>query len=175
MRRSRREFVKLLGIAVGAAAAGVALRDPLALAESSNVPSRLPLDPRAKLSFSEDLPALAALALDEASALGCEYADVRLDRCCSSTGAVESERCTVRVIDAGTWGVALSASLEEHEVARTSARALAAARTHAALGTEPFDVFRQCKVVASAASFRTEETYSTSTKGGHSRALQRFA
>jgi hypothetical protein len=174
MKLERRRFMKLLGMTCGAVATAGLLRDSLAGAAFPRLASRPPLDPRTAGVFDDELQTLAALALDEATALGCEYADVRLDRCRRDAGVVESERCVVQVIHAGTWGIALSASLEKREIVRTAARALAAARTHAALGTDPFDVFRQCKEFASAASYCTAETYYTSTKGGHSRALRHF-
>lgn len=153
MKLARRDFLKALGLAVGALASGAGNQVFAAPA--------LALD------------ALAEIALRRARALGCSYADVRLDRCVHAGGV--TERCAVRVIHGGVWGVAVTTRLGEAGIARTVAGALASARAHALRGTDPFALERPSNEATRPIDVRSDEMYFSSTKGGHSRTLRRFA
>jgi len=146
MNLARRGFLKALGFAVGAIALGEPFRARAAAAEL-------------------DLAALAAAGIARAKRLGCSYSDVRIDLTRDYDGILR-ERCAVRVVHGGVWGRATSSSASAAEIARTAERALANARGHMANDVE---------APLPASESLASEMYFTSSKGGHSHTLRRFA
>jgi TldD protein len=147
---SRRQFLRRVGVTAGAAAVG-GLFDwrhwPVTPVDAT------PADPAA-------LRSLADVALSRARALGCSYADIRInryrnqvvslrtspDRGAGSTGKVnhvpsvsetESYGFGVRVLHSGTWGFAASPRVDKDEIARVTAVAAGIARANAALTRRP--------------------------------------
>jgi TldD protein len=149
---SRRRFLQTVGATAGAAAAGDLLGMPLWSVESA----ALAADPA-------DLRRLTAVALDRARALGCSYADIRINRYRNQTVALrtspdrgagpggkanhvpsvtesESFGFGVRVLHSGTWGFAASPRVEKDTIARVTAAAVAVARANAALRHRPVEL-----------------------------------
>jgi hypothetical protein len=95
MRLARRQLLKTLGLAAGA------------LATAGGI-ERLLGPERPEATFSDELKALAELAIDEARALGCSYADVRIDRARQAAGfcerhAVQGHPAEVRIYRRDHW------------------------------------------------------------------------
>ncbi len=146
--------MKTLGVAAGAAATGGVIRT---LARPS----------------AGELKSLAERVLSCAWALGCSYADVHLDLVRDRVTGGVTERCCVRVVHAGGWAVALGSSFGGADLARAAPRALASARRHAALGTDPFASELASGQVGGSDS-PSEQTYFASSNGTRSWTSRRF-
>jgi TldD protein len=144
---SRREFLRNLGIAAGAAAVVDAIDGPFWLVD----------EVQAQPLALADLEALAAVALNRAQQLGASYADIRInryrnrsvslrtspergsDRMNHVPGVIEtgSFGFGVRVIHSGSWGFAASPDVTKDAIARATADAVAIARANAAIQRRP--------------------------------------
>jgi len=152
MTLSRREFIRTVGVAAGAAVASDLIGESLI--------HRLEAAPLA----GSELKELADVALDRAKKLGCSYADIRInryrdqnvslrtspDRAAGAAagkinhvpGVIESETFGfgVRVLHTGTWGFAASPKVHKDEIARVTAEAVAIARANSALRQRPVEL-----------------------------------
>jgi TldD protein len=151
MTLSRRDFLRRLGVTVGATAVVDLIDGPFWLVE--------PL--RAAPLSRDELESLAAVALARAKQLGCSYADIRINRYHNRSVSLRSspDRAGgmvggrvlhvpgvfevgsfgfgVRVIHSGVWGFAASPRVDKDEIARVTADAVSIARANAAIKQAP--------------------------------------
>ena len=147
MSLSRREFLRNLGVAAGAAAVVDLIDGPFWLVE----------DVQAAPLALADLESLASAALGRAKQLGATYADIRInryrnrsvslrtspergsDRMNHVPGVIEtgSFGFGVRVIHSGSWGFAASPEVTKTAIARATAEAVAIAKANSALQRSP--------------------------------------
>ncbi len=147
MSLTRREFLRNVGIAAGAAAVVDLVDGPFWLVEEVRAES-LPL---------ADLEALSGVALQRAKDLGATYADIRINRYRNRSISLRTspERGTdrvnhvpgvietgsfgfgVRVIHSGSWGFSASPNVTKDAIARATADAVAIAKANSALKQKP--------------------------------------
>ena len=150
MKLTRREFIRTAGLATGAAVADRMLPGIWSVQRLEAAP----------LTTAE-LKSLADAALARAKALGCSYADIRINRYRNQSvslstrpdrgagmmsGKVNNVPAVietgsfgfgVRVLHSGTWGFAASPRVTKDEIARITADAVAIAKANAALQKKP--------------------------------------
>jgi TldD protein len=144
---SRREFLRSVGIAAGAAAVVDIIDGPFWLVDELH----------AQPLALTDLEDLADVALERARALGASYADIRINRYRNRSVSLRtspergSERVHhvpgvietgslgfgVRVIHSGSWGFAAAPQVTKDAIARATADAVAIARANAAIQRKP--------------------------------------
>ena len=151
MSLSRRDFLRSVGLAAGAAAVVDLVDGPIWLVDEVRA-EPLPL---------AELESLADVALKRARALGATYADIRInryrnrslslrtspergapDRVNHVPGVIEtgSFGFGVRVIHSGSWGFAASPQVTKEAIARATAEAVAIARANSALQRRPVEL-----------------------------------
>jgi TldD protein len=145
---SRRDFLRNVGLASGAAAAADLIDGPFWLVDEVHA-QPLPLG---------ELEGFAGVALDKAKSLGATYADIRINRYRNRTvslrtspergapdkvnhvpGVIEtgSFGFGVRVIHSGSWGFAASPQVTRDAIAKATAEAVAIAKANAAIQRRP--------------------------------------
>jgi len=143
VKASRREFLKVSGLAMGAAA----------------VPAWL-LELEAAEAEAVDKGKLADAALSAARTLRASYADIRINRYrneniftrekqVQQVSRTQSFGCGVRVLLRGTWGFASSRKVTAEEVRRITLQAIEIAQANAAYQRKPFTLAPVTKVATS--------------------------
>jgi hypothetical protein len=151
---SRRHLLKTLGTSSAGAVALSLIGGPLQLIRRVEAVSLTADDLGALAPTSEELKALADVALDGARKLGCSYADFQIEYYHdvwapwptvprTQTAVIESQRFGpgVRVIHAGAWGLAAGRGVDQDAIANITAQAVASAQANAALPPEWKDRF----------------------------------
>ena len=152
MKLTRREFIRTAGLVTGAVVANRMLGAPGIWSVQ-----RLEAAPLTGV----ELKSLADVALSRAKALGCSYADIRINRYRNQIvslstrpergGGMMSGKVNVvpsvietgsfgfgvRVLHSGTWGFAASPRVTKDEIARVTAEAVGIAKANAALQKSP--------------------------------------
>ena len=148
MSLSRRDFLRNVGIAAGAAAVVDLIDGPFWLVD----------EVQARALSLADLESLAGVALERARRLGASDADIRINRYRNRSislrtspergapgrvnhvpGVIEtgSFGFGVRVIHSGSWGFAASPQVTKEAIAKAAADAVAIARANAAIQRRP--------------------------------------